>query len=326
MLFNAYVTASAVSATMQTGLLHAVHDIGIVEIDDFSVRQQLSAQPIRAVADVLARGAILEVVEHDPFVVTSGPEFGDIWHNKGYFLWLVRGYGDMLARVGELSAKTGHERARKIRDGRAIAQAGKEYGDRFVDPIVNRIIEDLEFTVLADLGCGSANRIIRLAQRFPDKRFIGIEVDPGAVELAREAVDAAGLRDRITMIQDDVRRLGARPEYVEIDAIQSFFLGHELWPREACLATLAHVRRRMPCARNFLLCDTYRSPRPTPGRAPIFTLGFELTHAVMGQHVPTAQEWIALFEESAWSLRRRWELQIAFSEVFHLTPTNESEQ
>lgn len=322
MLFNAYVTASAISAATQMGLLHAVHDSELVEIRELATRRDLSAEPIEAVAEVLAGDGILKVAGRDPLAVTRGPEFDDIWDNKGYFLWLVGGYGDMLGRVGELSSTTRRALAHEVRDGRAIAQAGKEYGDRFVDPIVNRIIDDLDFTVLADLGCGSASRLIRQAQRFPDRRFVGVEVNPGAVDLARHAVAAAGLRDRITIIQDDVRRLSARAEYVDVDAIQTFFVAHELWPRNACLATLADIRRRMPRARNFLLSDTYRSTGATSGGAPIFTLGFELTHAVMGQHVPTLQDWIALFEESAWSLRSRLELQIAFSEVFHLTPTD----
>jgi hypothetical protein len=40
----------------------------------------------------------------------------------------------------------------------------------------------------------------------------------------------------------------------------------------------------------------------------------------MGQHVPTAEEWLALFEDSAWELRDRHALGIAYSDIFHLVP------
>ena len=319
-IFNAYVTASAVSAAVQLGLLDDVHERGTVAVDEFGDQLDLYGPAVRSVADVLVQDNILAVVEPNPFVVGAGPAFDDIWVNKGYFLWLVRGYGDMLSRVGELSANTGRDGVSHLRSGRAIAQAGKDYGARFVDPVISDMVAELDFSVMADLGCGSANRIIELAKRHPEKRFIGVEVDPGAVDVAREAVERAHMSARIEIVHDDVRRLRERPEYADVDALLCFFLGHDFWPRENCLATLDRLRRRMPRVRNFLLSDTYRSPGRFGDRAPIFTLGFELTHAVMGQHVPTVEDWVDLFESSTWNLRQRTELGIAFSEVFHLTP------
>jgi hypothetical protein len=186
---------------------------------------------------------------------------------------------------------------------------------------VDRIITGIEFTVGADLGCGSAGRIIRLARRYPDKRFLGVDVDEGAVEVATAAVAAAGLTDKIAIVHDDVRNLAERPEYADVDLALSFFLGHDFWPRADCLKTLGQIRGRLPKIRNFLFSDTYRSPDPAIHDAPVFTLGFELTHALMGQHVPTAEEWLGLFEESVWDLEHRWTLDIPYSEVFQLVPS-----
>jgi hypothetical protein len=83
--------------------------------------------------------------------------------------------------------------------------------------------------------------------------------------------------------------------------------------------SLKRVRACIPKARHFLLCDTYRSPGRLSGEAPIFTLAFKFTHALMGHHVPTLDEWLDLFEDSVWALADRAELQLAYSEVFHLT-------
>ena len=318
-LFNAYVSASAISAAAHLGLLDAVHEDGAIDLDDFGRRGGLDGGAVRAVSDVLARQGVLTVVSHEPTVLTAGPEFEDCWRNEGFFLWLVRGYGDMLSRVSELSSNIPRGGVAGLRNGGAIAEAGKEYGRVFVDPVVDELVDGLTFSVMADLGCGSANRLIQLAMRHPGKRFVGVELDHGALEVARGAVDSAGLSERVQIVHDDVRCLGERLAYGEVDALISFFLGHDLWPRDSCLDSLARIRSRMPKVEHFLLCDTYRSPSQVSDEIPIFTLAFELTHALMGQEIPTLDDWLELFDASAWTLRGRAKLELAYSEVFHLT-------
>lgn len=322
-LFNAYVSTSAVSAAADLGLLHAVHDAGSVDLVQFAERGGLHEPAVRAVSGILVGQGVLSSASDDPTVVTAGPEFEDFWRNQGFFLWLVRGYGDVLSRVSEATSAIPRGEVAGLRDGGAIARAGKEYGRAFVDPVVDDLVDGLDFTVMADLGCGSANRLIRLAQRHPDKHFIGVEIDGGAQQVARAAVGAAGLSERILIVRDDARHLSDRPEYADVDAIASFFLAHDLWPRQSCLDSLERVRERMPKARHFLLCDTYRSPERLQSEAPIFTMAFEFTHDLMGHHVPTLDEWLDLFEESVWTLASRAKLQLAYSEVFHLTSTGD---
>ncbi|WP_067504338.1 methyltransferase domain-containing protein [Actinoplanes sp. TFC3] len=320
-LFNAYVTTAAVSASFEIGLLDEVARHGKLDGDQFAADRGLYPPAVHAVVTTLADAGVLRVVETGPVVLAGGPAFDDVWTNKGYFLWLVGGYGEMLSRMARLTTEAtraatdpGH------RDGGAIARAGKDYGRHFVDPIVDRLFGEHDFAFLADLGCGSANRIIRLATTYPDRRFLGIERDSGAIAVACRAVADAGLADRITIIEGDLQRLADRPEFAEVDTLMSFFLGHDFWPRDACLRTLDGIRQAFPNAGTFLLSDTYASPRQSTGDKPIFTLGFEVTHALMGQYVPTAAEWCALFEESSWRLTGRTTLDIAYSEVFHLAP------
>lgn len=315
-LFNSYVASSAICAAMQTGLLDRVAEDLKVELDEFATTARIDVEVLRSVADVLVEHDILAAL--DESIIGKGTDFDDIRLHQGYFLWLVRGYGEMLSRVGELAQPAMRQAASTMRDGRAIAEAGRDYGGKFVDRIGYELIGTLDFDVLADLGCGSANRIIGLAGKYPRKRFIGVEVDAGAVDVAREAVRAAGLSDRVEIVHDDIRHLRADARYADVDAVISFFLGHDLWPRQNCLDSLAVIRDRLPNARDFLLSDTYRSSRRE--QPSIFTQGFELTHAVMRQEIPTAEQWVDLFADSVWELRQRASLDIAFSDIFHLVP------
>lgn len=324
-LFNATVTAFAINATDELGLLDELQEAAKIDLGAFIADRGLHAGSVQALAEVLMHAGIVEPLQAHPLVLTKGQQFDDVWQHKGYFRWLVRGYGGMLSTAADFCdpAFRANTEPMRHRDGRAIALSGKDYGHHFVDPAIDRVIDACEFTVGIDLGCGSANRVIRLARRHPGKRFIGVDVDSGAIAVAREAVAAAGLTDRVTIVHDDVRKLADHPEYANADLAFSFFLGHDFWPADDCVATLAHIRHRLPAVRDFLFSDTYRSPSPQdqPGATPeIFTLGFELTHALMGQHIPTPAEWLDLFDQSAWRLHHRWPLGISHSDVFHLIP------
>lgn len=321
-LFNSALATFAISATDELGLLDELHDAAKVDVRAFQDKRNLHGPSLLALLEVLAHAGIVEPVGADPVIVTAGPEFDDVWLNKGYVRWLVRGYGRMLSQAADFCDPDFRAATNPMahRDGGNIAIAGKDYGRHFVDPVVERLVDDLRFDVGIDLGCGSANRIIHLAKRLPDKHFIGVDMDAGAVRVARDAVAAAGLTDRITVLHDDVRDPADHPEYATAEVAFSFFLGHDFWPREDCLRTLARLRHRLPKVTDFLFSDTHRSPGLDGGQPPVFTLGFELTHALMGQHVPTADEWLALFADSSWHLRDRRPLGIAYSDIFHLVP------
>jgi SAM-dependent methyltransferase len=53
-----------------------------------------------------------------------------------------------------------------------------------------------------DLGCGDGRIVIAAARR--GARGVGIELNPELVEMARAAVDEAGLRDRVTIRRADI--------------------------------------------------------------------------------------------------------------------------
>ena len=145
-----------------------------------------------------------------------------------------------------------------------------------------------------------------------------MEVNAGAVDLATRLVHDEGLADRISVTLADVTKLSPRPEWEDVDVLFCFFLGHDFWPRARCLETLRTLRTVFPRAGRFLLCDTYRSDLPPSQDLPTFTLGFEFTHAVMGQYIPSVAEWMDLFVEAGWTCVDRCDVDIPFSSIFDL--------
>lgn len=321
-LFNGAVAASAICAAFELGLLAELEARGGVDPADFAARAGLDPTALDAVILGLRHAGAVVLAEQDGArrSVLCGPAFGEVWRDKGYFLWLYGGYGPMLAGAAQVCRVGGWPSDTHGRDGGAIARAGRDYGAAFVDPVFHKLVDALPHTTTADLGCGSARRLIELAARSPEARFVGVEVDTGAWHTAREAVGAEGLEERIELVHADLAALpdGAFPD---VDLVVSFFLAHDLLPRERFLEVLAGLRRAFPGARNLLLSDTYKSGQAADPDSPIFTLGFEYTHGLMRQQPPTLAQWRETFELSdAWELVETHDLEIAHSTVFHLVP------
>ena len=316
-IFNATIAASALSAAFEVGLLEELQQRGRVEIDAYCEAHDLHRPSVGAVLSAL-HGCQIVHLDTAQAVLTPGPLFGQAYSNKGYFSWLTGGYGQMLQNLGTMMQNAHRKGDFAGRNGKRIAWAGRDYGAQFVEAHFEQMLGEMPFTAGADIGCGSADRLIRLSKARPDFRGVGIEINRGAAELARDAIRAAGVQDRIQVLQSDIQTLDPTPECGEVEVMFSFFMGHDLWPREACLAALRRLRTLFPNARRFLLCDTYRSGALGNGDVPIFTLGFELTHAVMGHYVPTREEWLDLFEESDWTCVGERAIDIPYSCIFDL--------
>ncbi len=66
-----------------------------------------------------------------------------------------------------------------------------------------------------EAGCGAGGALLAAAHRRPDCRFVGIERDAAAMELARENIGLNGMADRVEALEGDVasafKALGLAP-------------------------------------------------------------------------------------------------------------------
>jgi phenylpyruvate C(3)-methyltransferase len=319
--FNGTIISAAVCAAYELGLLDELHDRGSVDIAQFTADRQLDKLVVTEVLRALTYADIVVLPwPTDDGKAAPGSAFGELWRHKGYFLWLFGGYGELISTAAEQCRCLGSGVRKFDRNGAAIAAAAGDYGREFVDAAFEKVVDEFPFGQAADIGCGNASRIIRLARLRPDCEFIGIEIDPQAVEMARANVDEAGLADRIRIIHGDAEALPANG-FSRVQLVFSFFMGHDFWPLPRCLETLNIIRSSFPDVQRFLLSDTYKSGAGDSKEPPIFTLGFEFTHALMGTNVPTLAEWKSAFAQSVWDLTGTSELGIANSVIFDLRPS-----
>lgn len=318
-LYNSAIGASAIAASMELGLFDAIQNDGSLDIEAFCTEHDLHPWSVTSILLVLARFEFV-TVSADRKTATKGERFQEAFEDKGYFLWLMRGYGNLLQNLATIVKENNCTTDGIGRDGKYIAMAGRDYGARYVDPHFTEAMAEMPFTVAADLGCGSAERLMGLARARPDFRGVGVEVNKGAVDLARRSVKAAGLDDRVQVVHFDVKNLVFQPEFEDVEVLFCFFMGHDLWPRPNCLRAFTSIRQAFPNLKRFLFSDTYRSDLPIPGETPIFTLGFEFTHDLMGQYIPSVAEWEDLFVEAGWDCKGKRDLSIPFSAIFDLRP------
>jgi phenylpyruvate C(3)-methyltransferase len=299
-IFNNSVSAYALSAAWELGLLARLEKSDEpVDLTAFARGNDLHEPAVEAIARGLALAEIIVLSPHSR-LARRGPVFADAYAKKGFFYWLTRGCGELFATMPELTRNRSRVGNFVVRDYKAIGLAARDAGFSLVDPAFYKIVADRGLTCGADLGCGSCERLITLARQNPGFRGIGVDIAEGAIALAADSITDSGLDERISVVRGDARKMEPRPEFSDVDFVCCFMMGHDLWPRRDCLTSLRLITAAFPAATDLIICDTYRCDLQTTEPHPVFTLGFETAHAVMGQMIPSLNEWTNVLAEAGW--------------------------
>jgi SAM-dependent methyltransferase len=313
-IYNSAVAAWAIGAAWEVGALDELRERQTLDAEEFAARRGLD---LVATVGMFRALAAVDVVEREHTAVRVSTNFDEVYRNKSFFHWLSRGNADVFRQMPSVLA--GDNAVGEIfkRDAAAIAFACREMNELCYDPTFWAAMDrlDFPFRTVADLGCGSGGRVMDVLNRYPGTRGIGIDIARPSLEVARRELAEAGLGDRAIFLEGDVLQLAPRPEYAEVDLLTSFMMGHDFWPRERCVATLRRLREVFPNVRRFLLGDATRTVGVHDADLPIFTLGFELGHDLMGSYLPTLADWDSVFEEGGWRLVRTNRIDFAVGEV-----------
>jgi phenylpyruvate C(3)-methyltransferase len=320
-IFNSAVAASAIGAAWQLGALDRLYEQGKLDAEVFALENELDPQATLAMFRALAS---VGVVERQCSTIVPGPVFDEVYRARSFFHWLCQGSGELFRRMPAVLPEKNRTGEFYRRDPVAIGYACREINAAYFDPVFWRAMEGLDttFRTVADLGSGSGERLRQILRRYPHVRGVGIDVAAAAVESAAAELAAEGLLDRVTFVEADVRNLQPRPEYADVELLTCFMMGHDLWPESSCVASLRRLREAFPAARSFLLGDTARTNGTEDADLPVFTLGFEVGHALMGVYLPTLAEWETVFERGGWTCVRTYRVEMpADSVIFQLEPS-----
>lgn len=319
-VFNSAVAAAAIGAAWELGALDHLDEHGKLDVEQFAEEQHLDVEATRAVFQALAA---VRVVERSGPDIVTGPLFTETVRARALFHWLVQGSGALFAAMPSVVRESNRDGRFYSRDAAAIGYACREINARFFDPIFWSAMAGLDFafTKVADLGSGSGQRLLEIVRAYPGTTGLGVDIAAPAVEFSTGELAAAGLAERVSFIEADVRSLEPRSEFADVELLTCFMMGHDFWPRANCVATLRRLREVFPSARRFLLGDTARSTGYADSEVPVFTLGFEVAHALMGVRLPTLDDWHGVFDDGGWRCAATHLIDTpAASAIFELEP------
>jgi SAM-dependent methyltransferase len=141
---------------------------------------------------------------------------------------------------------------------------------------------------LLEVGCGTGFLQLQLAKAFPNARCTGVDIDPTGLAAARRAVEAAGLGERVRIVEGDVGTVAAPASF---DVVVMVEVLHEIGPsiRPAVVAGCARALR--PGGWLVIVDETYPSTL-AQARQPEyrFPLQTGLEELMWGNVVPTREE------------------------------------
>lgn len=298
-MFNAAVAASAIGAAWEIGAFDELLEQGTLEIAEFARRADLHRP---SVTGMFAALASQHIVERHGTTILPGRHFREACRNRAFFHWLVQGSGELFRRMPYVLRNQNRVGRYYQRDAVAISFACREINERHFDPVFWAAMDNLGYEpeMAADLGSGSGERLLQIIERFPRARGVGLEIAGTAIDAATAGVAARGHSARITMIKADVLQLQPRPEFRHVDLLTCFMMGHDFWPKDDCVRIMRQLRDAFPDVRRFLLGDTVRMTGVPAEELPVFTLGFEVAHDMMGVYLPTLDEWEEALAEGGW--------------------------
>lgn len=330
-IFNSAVASWGIGAAWELGLLDEVRDRKKLHPRNFASQHDLDISSTEGLVSTLVVSNILQRSVGSDMVV-AGKLFDEAYRAKSQFHWLSLGSGTLFSRMQYILRNENREGNFYSRDSAAIAYACRDIDGEHFGPAFEAAMSRINFKVdcVADLGCGSGERLLQVIDRHPGSTAIGIDLAGATVKFATSEIAKRGYSDRLSFIEGDACALEPRDEFDEVDLLTCFMMGHDFWPRQNCVSTLQKLRKVFPKVRRFILGDSTRillgikdSERAvTEANVPLFTLGFELGHAMMNTYLPTIQEWDGVFAEGGWRCIKKHVMPNKFSVVFELEPEN----
>ena len=313
-IFNSAVAAFAIGAAWELGVLDELRESDVLDSGEVATRLGLHPPGVHSMFTALAA---VDVVVRSESKVRKGPAFDDVYRHKGFLHWFAMGSSELFTAMPTVLRNENRVGSFYRRNASAIAFACRDINQVSFDPVFWRAVEGLDFTpqVVADLGCGSGGRLVQIAERFPGMRGVGVDISPAALRDAEEYARATGNGDRLTFVAGDSTALEPSPEFAEVDLLTSFLMGHDMWPRDECVASLRRLREAFPNVRRFLIGDTARTVGIPERQLPVFTLGFELAHDLMGAYLPTLDEWADVFADGGWTCVQVHQVEVPVASV-----------
>lgn len=303
LLAKGYYSAKALLALWRLGLLDGAAGGEAVDLVAAAARQGIDTAQIKPLFDYLIVRGFLERDDAGACRLTAramaaAPYFG-------YFSTMIGAYEPVFGRIEDLV--TG-----KLVYGRDVSRSYEEMvrgltalEDRLMGPVADVAKEGAAKVV--DLGCGSARMLTRICGLSPGVRGVGVDRNPDSCATARETVNRAGMRERVTIVEGDAADLASLPDDVlaGADMVSVMFLLHEILRqrgRAHIVRLLSEIGDLVGPGGKLVMVEVSGTVHPAYRENQLFVPEYELLHEYTNQRLAPREEWEAMVAEAGMSV------------------------
>ena len=169
-------------------------------------------------------------------------------------------------------------------------------------------LAELKVDTVVDLGCGSGDIIIDFCKRQNSFKGVGLDIDPTAIDVAKENVVKSGLQDRIELITGDMLEpktysnkiisKGDKVAFNAIMALHEFLIDGDI----AVINVLKKMKEEFPGS-YFILGEFNRCSDEEFSKIPIYERMHmlfyqEIIHGLTDQDLASLEKWKKIFHDS----------------------------
>lgn len=156
-------------------------------------------------------------------------DFADRTYEAGYLSWSLNANRPFVEHPTEFLRDPVGSAARWQRDGREVAVSSRWIGSQGFYPAAKELILGANPKRVVDLGAGAAGLLIDLLGRLPESTGVALDLSAGACAEAARAATAAGVGDRLTVVEAPIESLATDPAPVQgADVIHAGFVFHDI--------------------------------------------------------------------------------------------------
>ena len=248
------------------------------------------ADVAKAALGVAEAAGLIKMADQDIVLTGAGRR---AVKERGYVRW-AGAYTKLLKAAHRLPVRSAA--GRDLRAGVDVARGSAEIGAIDVDPFFEAVIAKRRFETVIDIGGGCGTMLIRLVGAQRGRRGIGIDIDAGACEAAKQNVQKAALDRQISIIHADAIR-AAEHVAVAADLVIARFVLHDLVA--ANRRAVSEAGRLIRPSGRIVIAEV--EPY-VPGSRSLFAAGFSLIHALKGQQLWSKAVWTDLLERAGLSV------------------------
>jgi len=211
----------------------------------------------------------------------------------GLVTMVFNGYGELMAKSVPIAFDK-VQQPEKYLNGAAIALSSIQFGEK-VDPVVVDIIKKLKLKgTICDIGCGSADRLLRLckATSLPG---LGLDSSHEAVAIAKKAAEK---HQNIHIEHANAAKLESVWEDVQL--IMQCFMTHDIFPDEQFIKSLSAYHNNFPNLKYFLVIDIIAPADSFESHMP----AYDYVHGLLGIETRQYDRFTSLFLRAGYKIAK----------------------